>query len=297
MVTENLENPYFRVFAEGIFQVESITTEIVPSTRKLTENLLSQLDERWRNYEGKKWPNDENPSRFRYEGYEVIDGVIKIKVSPSISYKDSITWSFDLTEQYGQEAAPLPLMVGSLIETSDGKIVISRRNDSHDYKAEGLSGLGGAINIKEDSRPDGSPDIVHALGREIEEESGVKLYEIKPLLRVITYNPVSGTVTLDFMSATILSSDQIEKRPHDDENELLFVDINPDTLQNLVLTRTNSFTTEILELLMSMGEQKFGKRWAKETREIFWLRQISFAEAIRRGPHVIKKLEVKDTKK
>ncbi|OGM31447.1 hypothetical protein A2803_05250 [Candidatus Woesebacteria bacterium RIFCSPHIGHO2_01_FULL_44_21] len=291
------ENPYFRVFTEGIFQAETVTAEIVPSTRKLTENLQAQLDERWSDYQGKKWPNDENPSRFRYEGYEVVDGVVKLKVAPSISYKDSITWGPDLTQQYGQDAAPLPLMVSSLIETSDGKIVIGKRNGRADYKAGGLSGMGGAINIKEDTRPDGTLDILHALGREIEEESGVKLQEIKPTLHGIIYNPVSGTVNLGFVVTTSLSSDEIKKRPHDDENELLFIDIDPDTVQNLVLTRVNAFTTETLELLMSVGEQKFGKRWASETREIFRLRQISYAEAIKRGPSVVKKLEERDIKK
>lgn len=111
------------------------------------------------------------------------------------------------------------------------------------------------------------------------------------------FNPVSGTVNLSFISKTSLSSDEIKARPHDEENELLFIDNNPMALQNLVLTRTNAFTTEVLQLLISMGEQKFGRRWSDETKEIFRLRGVSYAEAIRRGPKVVEKLEKRDSHK
>ena len=290
-------NPYFEVFAKGMFQAMDIVSEIVPSSRRMPNDLQSELDERWKNYNGIKWPNDEKVSRFRYEGYEVVGGDITLRVSPSISYKDCISWEYNLANRYGRESAPLPLMVTSLIETNDCKIIISRRNDSSDYKAGGLSGVGGAITIKDDLGLGGSLDVLHALAREVEEETGIKTDEIKPVLQGVIHNPVSGTVNLTFIVNTGLSSVEIQRRIHDDENELLYVDINPSTIQNLVLTRTNSFTTEALELLISIGTQRFGNRWADSTREIFRLRWISYSEAIRRGPNVVQKLERKDIKK
>jgi len=172
------ENPYFRVFEGGIFETENIQAKVVPSSRTVSRQLQPLLNEKWRNYQGKRWPNDEKPSRFRYEGSEVVNGVVRLKVSPSISYKDYITWEHGFTEEYGLEGAPLPIAISTLIETAEGKLIVAKRSASHDYKPEGLSGIGGFVNIKEDSRSDGSPDILRALGRETEEESGLKLNEI-----------------------------------------------------------------------------------------------------------------------
>jgi len=146
-----------------------------------------------------------------------------------------------------------------------------------------LSGAGGAIEVGKDARSDGVPDILRSLAREIKEELGVEFHEVKSNLHSVIYVPASRAIALSFINTTYLTSDEIRERKHDKEAELEFVEVNPDAFEQLILTRTNAISSEILLLLISLGEQKFGKKWSEGVREIFKLRGISLDEAIRRN--------------
>lgn len=291
------ENPYFLVFEEGEYTPGAISAEVVDTNRRVTNELHRELDSRWDSYPGKKWPNDTKPSRYRYEGCRIDeDGSFTILVSPTVSYKDHITWGQELTELYGQESAPLAIATTGIIETSDNKIILTKRVKA-DYKRGGMSGAGGFMTIKEDVIEDRPPDIVRALKREVEEETGIKYYEMNTIFQGIYHNPISGSVNLAFVSKTSLSAGEVIQRPNDSENELLVMELDPESIQNLILTKTNAFTTETLALLIVRGEKEFGEKWAEDTRAIFKLRSVSYAEAINRGPDVVKKLEERDIRK
>jgi len=297
----NLErkNPYFTEFENEYFNSENITAVIVDSGRSPLSNVIrNDLNKKWDLLPGKKWPNDTNPSRFRYEGHKVQDGKIILMVSPSVSYKDYAAWDQNFTIQYGIDSAPLPISVTTLIETTDHKLVLTKRKPEADYKAGGLSGVGGFMEIKKDAKPNGTPDILGALKREANEETGLESNELNiSSLNSIIYNPISGSVDLVFWSKTSLSTIKLARREHDEENTLVFADMNPDSLQNLVLTRTNAFTVGVLGLLIAKGSEMFGKKWADETLGIFRLRGISYSEAVKRGPNLLRKLELKDSNK
>lgn len=293
------ENPYFTEFEQGTFKLENINVKVVGSRRTLlSDNLQQELDQRWDKLPGDKWPGDTAASKFRYEGCEIDDDRITLLVSPTLSYKDNAIWDHSLTKECGDNSAPLPISFTELIQTSDNKLILTRRLKA-DYKRGGLSGVGGFFEIKKDSNPDGTLNTMHGVHRETHEETRLEETELSGLvLHSIVHNPVSGSVDLVFSGNTQLTFADVKARKNDGENNLEFIDLDSDVLQNLVLTKTNAFTVGVLSLLINKAGELMRKAGRGDyTEAIFKLRQISYAEAIQRGPDVVKKLESRDSSK
>ncbi len=205
----------------------------------------------------KPWPNDTKPGRYRLDtiGVGTLDGFgLQLFLDPCVSYKDFIcSLSTEFEKRYGRDAVPNPLAITIIIRTADGKTMITVRNQKTDYKPGGWhASIGGFMEIKRGETP------TEAGLRELKEEAGIEASELTELVCLgVVYNPWTFHTDLVYSALTSLTSAQILERPHDDENEIIFIETSADEYERLIADTMHANVVIAMAAMVMLGSEIF----------------------------------------
>lgn len=284
------ETSFFNVLVEGKFNPEKISVELVNGTRESSEESQVYIDSEWKSFPGKKWPNDTEPSRYRFEEVVEKNGQIILRLDPSVSYKDSLgTRSSEFREKFGEEYQARDIATSILVQTSDNMLILTRRNETHDYKPNGLHvSAGGFVTFKDEQN--GNLNPLTPVYRELHEEVGLEKEELLGVTFLgIVDNPHESHPDLIFEAKTHLSSEQIVDRERDEENEVIFINDKAAEVKDWILGLSHSYVTVGAALLILHGKERFGDHWYEEVIVGLKLRGKDYHDR-----HVYDALEARD---
>ncbi len=210
----------------------------------------------------KPWPNDTQATKYNFNGLKITENSIKILTDSKISYRDIIgSRPVKFRELFKEEYWRIPITVDLILLAKNkmGKkmLGITLRSTSHDYKPGGFHvTTGGAMEIGKDKKP------LEAALRETEEECGIKPKELSNILcRGIVFNPSLSELGIIFVAIANISIEEIQSRPNDNENKILFISLKKNNLECWLLEFTNANSYDGIFGMLIVGEELYGKAW------------------------------------
>jgi len=207
-------------------------------------------------------------SRFRLAGHTIIGDELVLKLDPCVTYKDYLGSNCAEYEKYfGARAVPNALAVTVLIQTADDKTMLTLRNMKADYKPGGWhASTGGFINIGKITKKTGKQETPAEAGlRELFEESGVRPDEVEEYRAMsLVYNPWTVHTDLVLRAKTKLTMAEIIERPHDDENELVFIDTTPESYDYWIKGGMHSNVIIAMAAMIAHGARAWGNVWKEQ---------------------------------
>jgi ADP-ribose pyrophosphatase YjhB (NUDIX family) len=249
------------MLVEGKFAPEQIDVVMTHDTMQRNKESEQFIEKGWCRHlasGAKPWANDLKPTRYRAVSIKVIGGRLEVTIDPCVSYKDfigSLTPEFE--ERFGHDFVPDPLALTAVIVTADNKMLVTLRNDKTDYKPSGYHvSVGGFMDTHKEQCP------VAAALREVEEETGIMPEEIAHLSCLgAAYNPWTLHTDLIFRAETSLTSQEVLTRAHDDENEVLFIPIDQQSIERWILVPMHANVVITMAAMILFGEEMFGHDW------------------------------------
>lgn len=296
MEHEGKKQEFFKIIVEGKFSPNELEFHEVPagSSIKRTPESEAYLEAEWEKLLAngfKPWPNDTKPTRYRLVDVKIENGKLVTTLDPGISYRDCVGGSKDeYHERFGEEASVrgLASTVVVLARTKEGeeRMMITLRNEKQDYKPGGFHvSTGGWIDVKKKETP------VQAAYRELQEEAGVSAEEVENLFcRGIVNNPIKDHGDMVFQGTTSVPVEELMKRTHDDENEVLFIPTDQQKIQQWLLAPAHANTTIGLSAILLFGKDRFGDQWFNEMNAALAWRSQNYSDESNRDA-----LEARDT--
>jgi hypothetical protein len=210
-----------------------------------------------------------NGQLARYLRHRLEDGVLVIDVGPTdyanflatnlLNYPRGEEWGWHLfSNPIGTSAAPI---------TSDGWILLGRRNARVAFHAGYVHAFGGGLEAA-DRRPDGSVDAFESIRRELHEELGLvdtDLKEGRVSCLGLIRDPTIRQPELVFESPLRRTREEMVDRlnlsdPHQEHAALLACRDEPDAIVPFIRTNT-PITPVAIGVLLLHGRQHFGESW------------------------------------
>ena len=267
----SLKNAFFEILFQGNFPIDAIQT--VYTSNSLRQSVASEefIEGQWQFFQGKKYPNDVNPSRYRFVNAGVENSNLTITLDPCVSYRDftgSRGPEFRMT--FTSDFWPNPTAVGLLLSTSNNQLVVTHRVGLSDYKSGGLNtSAGGFMEILKDSDLNGNANIIAAIHRETREELGInpetELVEMTCIGAV--HNPLSTATEIMFSGTTSLATAEVIKRINDGENKVYVVENSPHGVADQLKNLNHAWVATGLAYLVVHGANQFGTEWLLEISE------------------------------
>lgn len=261
------DNPYFKVLWSGLIDVYDVWSEIVnyDPNSFMPEDVQLALEQQWSKVTNKS-PNDSLATRYGYRGHIVDESRLTLWLTPQISYK----YNF-ITRQPGfiKEHNYYPISglgVTTILLTTEEEgyqMVLTHRNNQHDYKPGGIHFIGGYAT----HRPDDSHPVLD-LSRpspEIIEEVGLGEHEIAQLYAVGILRTNDQDVTeLVFLAITPLSAQEVLNRKGDDENTVFCMPLNEPNINKLIHDYAEIWVAGGLGAMLVLGQEFLGMEWYQQ---------------------------------
>jgi 8-oxo-dGTP pyrophosphatase MutT (NUDIX family) len=298
MESEGKKQEFFDIVIEGKFTPDELLFNEIPagSSIKRTPESEAYLEQKWKELLAsgfKPWPNDTKPSRYRLADAKVENGTLITTLDPAISYRDCVGGSTDeYREQFGEEASMRALASTVIVlahnQAGEEGIMLTLRNSTQDYKPNGFHvSTGGWIDINKKETP------LEAAYRELEEEAGISKNEVEDFFcRGIVNDPLRNQGDIIFQGTSSVPIEEIKKRCHDDENELLFIPTDRIKIQQWLLAPAHANTTIGLSAILLFGKDRFGEQWFNEMNAALAWRSQNYSNEENR-----KTLEIRDTER
>jgi 8-oxo-dGTP pyrophosphatase MutT (NUDIX family) len=172
------------------------------------------------------------------------------------------------TFSHGRERQQLsnPLAVCSVVETSDGFILYEQRQNVAVHAGR-YHVIAGFFEREQDKDAQGRPDPFGAMCRELREETGIQLADIKEQYCLgAVYDVINPHGELCFLTRLHISLAEILTRtPEDDEvKELRFLSVTQNGLRDFLLANHGNISATGEPNLLMYGGWKFGEGWLEE---------------------------------
>jgi 8-oxo-dGTP pyrophosphatase MutT (NUDIX family) len=193
------------------------------------------------------------------------DGILRV-LAGNTSYKEYVT-TREPWFSAGKARAELgnPLSVCSVVETSDGYILLDRRQGVDVYEGR-YHVIGGFFECEMDMGAQG-PDPFAAMRREIREETGIQEADIREQFCLgIVYDFVTPHPEIVFLTRLGITLDQVRTRiPEDDEVVVLeTLQVTEASLRDFLLRQHGNISATGEPNLLLYGQWKFGQKWFED---------------------------------
>ena len=265
------KNAFFEILFQGSFPIDTIQT--VRTSNSLQQSVASEefIGKQWQLFQGKKYPNDINPSRYRFVNAEVANGNLSITLDPCVSYRNFTgSRGLEFRESFRPEFWPNPTAVGLLLITANNELVVTHRIGLSDYKPGGLNtSVGGFMEITKDNNVEGNPSVAVAIARETQEELGIDpKTELTKLICIgAVHNPLSTATEIMFSASTSLPTAEVIKRINDGENKVYVVENSPHGVADQIKNLSHAWVVTGLAYLVLHGQNEFGIDWLRNVSE------------------------------
>jgi hypothetical protein len=185
------------------------------SSRRIVPDVERVIDETWARVLARPGVHLFDGPMCRVESICVKPDNIDITLSPT-SYKPFLGTNLEhpeLAERYGRDVMATPAGVSTAVETSDGFLMLGRRNASVAYYPNRLHPFAGSLD------PRDGDDAFNAVYRELGEELGVSSHEIADVRCTgIAEDAALLQPELIFATRCSIPRDEIERRLDDAEH-------------------------------------------------------------------------------
>lgn len=182
------------------------------------------------------------------------------------SYKEYVTTRERSAYQAHKEPGN-PLAVCSVVETSDGYILLDRRQGVDVYNGR-YHVIGGFFERDLDTSEQQQPDPWAAIRREIREETGIQVSDIERQYCLgVVYDTTMPHAELCFLTRLHISRDEVvgQRQPEEDEiKELQTLHVSSTSLRDFIVQNHGNISATGEPNLLFYGAWKYGEQWYTE---------------------------------
>ena len=264
----------FEILAHGLYHPDQLAITYDPSLRMPTSpTIQAWIDTLWEQKlalaREKNIPLFDAPL-FRFiEAESKSDGTLHLVLGDT-GYKEYVTTRIPEFAQ-GRKRQELgnALSVCSVVETSDGYILLDKRQGVDVYVGR-YHVIGGFFERNLDITDSKQPDPFGAICREIREETGIQLSDIREQYCLgIVYDVATPHAEMCFVTQLNIPLAEVHKRvPEEDEiKQLESLFITKEGLRDFLLKNHGNISATGEPNLLMYGGVKFGERWFMEAME------------------------------
>jgi 8-oxo-dGTP pyrophosphatase MutT (NUDIX family) len=232
------------------------------STRRVVPAVERIINETWDRVANKQGVHLFDGPMCRVESFEASSDVLRLTLSPT-SYKPFLGTNLhnpQLAEQYGRDVLANPVGVSTVLETSDGFLMLGRRNASVAYYPDRVHPFAGAL------EPHDGADPFSAVYRELREELALEPADVAGLRCTgLAEDTRLLHVEMIFATRTQFSRTEIERRVDEVEHHAAWsVAADADAIEHAVADRV--LTPVAVASLLLWGRLRVGREWFDRVR-------------------------------
>lgn len=266
----------FEILARGLYRRDQLDITYDPSLRMpVTSSIQQWMDTLWQQklaIAHEKGTRLFDSQLFRLEQATASpDGILHL-VLGNTSYKEYVT-TRELDFASGRNRSELSNALGvcSVVETSDGYILLDRRQGVDAYVGR-YHVIGGFFERDLDmtTGTEVQPDPFAAVSREIREETGIQSADIREQFCLgAVYDLMLPHCELCFLTRLNISLQEVHTRvPEEDEiKQLHTLHVTAENLRDFILTNHGNISPTGEPNLLMYGAVKFGEGWWDEVME------------------------------
>jgi 8-oxo-dGTP pyrophosphatase MutT (NUDIX family) len=260
----------FEILARGLYRPAQLVIDYDPSLRMpTTPQIRAWMDRVWqerlamaREHGARLFDGD----IFRFvDASAQSDGILHVLVGAT-GYKEYVATRMpEFARNHERRELGNALAVCSVIETSDGFILLERRPGTSVYAGR-YHVIGGFFERDRDMGE--RPDAFGAIRREIREETGIQAADIREQYCLgLVYDLALPHAEFCFVTRLHIPLDEVlhQRTPEDDEiAELHSLHVSCESLREFVLAQHGNISTTGEANLLLYGGWKFGEGWFEE---------------------------------
>jgi 8-oxo-dGTP pyrophosphatase MutT (NUDIX family) len=264
----------FEILAHGLYRSDQLDITYDPSLRMpISPSIQAWMDTLWEQKlafaRENKIPLFDAPL-FRFiEAEAKSDGILHLVLGDT-GYKEYVTTR---VPEFARERKRLELgnalAVCSVVETSDGYILLDKRQGVDVYVGR-YHVIGGFFERDLDSSGLRQPDPFGAICREIREETGIQLSDIREQFCLgVVYDVATPHAEMCFLTQLYIPLAEVLKRiPEEDEiKQLETLFVTKESLRDFLLKHHGNISATGEPNLLMYGGVRFGEEWFKEVME------------------------------
>ena len=261
----------FDILARGLFRPDQLDITYDPCLRMPTSpTIQTWMDTLWEQKlalaREKKIPLFDAPLFRLIEAEAKGDGTLHLVLGDT-GYKEYVTTRFpEFAQGRKRDELGNALSVCSVVETSDGYILLDKRQGVDVYVGR-YHVIGGFFERGLDSTGSKQPDPFGAICREIREETGIQLSDMREQSCLgVVYDRATPHAEMCFLTQLDIPLAEVHERvPEEDEIkhlETLFV--TKESLRDFLLKNHGNISATGEPNLLMYGEVRFGEEWLGE---------------------------------
>src|SRR5215469_7098633 len=261
----------FEILARGLYRPEQLDITYDPSLRMTVDPAVqSWMDALWEQKlviaREKGIPLFDAPLFRLVEAEAKPGGTLRLLLGDT-GYKEYVTTRVPEFAR-GRKRAELgnALSVCSVVETSDGYILLDKRQGVDVYVGR-YHVIGGFFERDHDSTDSQQPDPFGAICREIREETGIQLSDIREQFCLgVVYDLATPHAEMCFLTRLFISMAEVQNRePEENEiKQLEMLQATESELRKFLLQNHGNISATGEPNLLIYGGVRFGDRWFEE---------------------------------
>ncbi len=264
----------FEILAHGLYRPDQLDIIYDPSLRMPTNPAIQEwMDTLWEQTlalaREKGIPLFDAPLFRLVEAESKPGGTLRLVLGDT-GYKEYVTTRVpDFAWGRKREALGNALSVCSVVETSDGYILLDKRQGVDVYIGR-YHVIGGFFERDRDSTGSKRPDPFGAICREIREETGIQSTDIEEQYCLgVVYDVATPHGEMCFLTRLNIPLAEVHKRvPEEDEiKQLESLFVTKESLREFVLKHHGNISATGEPNLLMYGGVRFGEGWLVEVME------------------------------
>jgi 8-oxo-dGTP pyrophosphatase MutT (NUDIX family) len=260
----------FEILARGLYLPAQLVIDYDPKLQMpVTAEIQTWMDDLWEQKlaqaRRKGTPLFETPLFRLISTSAQADGTLHITMGAT-SYKQYVTTRVaDFAARRARSELGNPLAVCSVVETSDGFILLDKRQGVDVYVGR-YHVIGGFFERHLDEVA-GLPDPFGAVRREIREETGIQTDDIQEQYCLgVVYDLAMPHGEMCFLTRLHIPLAEVQRRvPEENEiKQLIPLHVTPESLQAFILQHHGNISATGEPNLLMYGGWKFGEAWFEE---------------------------------
>jgi hypothetical protein len=272
----------FEILTRGLYRPDQLSITYDPSLRIPTNpTIQTWIDTQWEQKlalaHEKGIPFFDAPL-FRFiQATSKSDGTLHLLLGDT-GYKEYVTTRVpEFTQGRTREELGNALSVCSVVETSDGSILLDKRQGVDVYVGR-YHVIGGFFERELDSTHTKQPDPFSAICREIREETGIQLSDIREQHCLgVVYDVATPHAEMCFLTQLTIPLAQVHTRiPEEDEiKQLETLFVTPASLRDFLLKHHGNISATGEPNLLVYGAVRFGEEWFEDVLKHLTVNDIS----------------------
>jgi hypothetical protein len=257
----------FEILAQGLYRSDQLTISYNPTLRMpKTPEIVDWMEHVWQE---KLTQANTNGTRlfdaplFRFVSVQASDDQLTLTMGDT-SYKEYVTTrTQEFADAHPRQDLGNALSVCSVIETSDGSILLEKRQGVDVYVGR-YHVIGGFFERMLDTDRGERPDPFAAMCREIREETGIQADDIRDQYCLgAVYDITTPHAELCFLTRLHIPLAEVyQRQPEDNEiQHLLALPVSAESLRAFILDHHGNISATGEPNLLLYGGWKFGRAW------------------------------------